>query len=174
MEFQGKETIINGIRERIKGSVCFVLADYQGMNVASLQKLRTQMKKRGLEFTVLKNTLVKKAAGEFGLAEALTPFLKGMTAITWSREDPSAPTKMIKEYQREDAKLKIKCGVLEGRVLSGRDVESLASLPDKQQVKAMLLGCLEAPARTFLSLLQAPARNFAGVMDACKRAKEGA
>jgi len=173
MEFQDKETIVNGIKERIKGSVCFVLADYQGMNVASMQKLRAQMRKKGLELQVLKNTFIRKAASEFGFAGELTPFLKGMTAITWSREDPSAPSKVIKEYQREDAKLKIKCGVLEGRVLSGMDVESLTTLPDKQQLKAILLGCLEAPARTFLSLLQAPARDFAGVMDAYRRKQEG-
>jgi large subunit ribosomal protein L10 len=96
-----------------------------------------------------------------------------MTGIAWSFEEPSAAARLLKDVSRENDKLKIKAGVLDGEVLSARAVEEqLATLPSKDEMRARFLATLMAPAQRFVMLLNAPAREFVGVL-AAKQRKDG-
>jgi large subunit ribosomal protein L10 len=160
MDLQHKQEIVSSLREKFKSSTCAIVADYHGMNVTSLQKLRQEIRRQGLELQVVKNTLLVKAAKDFQFASDLLPYLRGMTAVAWGREDPGAPARIIRDFQREDERLKVKCGLLEGKVLNPGEVALLASLPTKDQIKASLLALLTTPPQRFLALLQAPLSNF--------------
>ena len=99
--------------------------------------------------------------------------LRGMTAVAWSFEDPSAAARAVQEFRKGNEKLKIKAGLLEGTVLEPEAVETqLATLPGKDEARAMLLATLLAPAQHFVMLLNAPARNFVGVLAARQRELE--
>jgi len=97
-----------------------------------------------------------------------------MTAVAWSFEEPSAAARVLKEYRKENEKLKIKAGLLDGQVLDSSAVENqLASLPSKDEARAMLLATMLAPAQNFVMLLAAPGREFVGVLAAKQRKDEG-
>jgi large subunit ribosomal protein L10 len=172
MELQQKQEIVSILRDRFKKSSCVIMTDFQGMNVAALQKLRHEIKSKGFEIMVVKNTLLGKAAADLPFAADIKPYLKGMTAVTWSADDPSAPVKIFKEFQKEDTRLKIKCGILDGKVLKSEEVEILATMPSKTQAKAMFLGLLVSPAQQLLAQLQAPLANFLYLLEGYRKKKE--
>src|SRR6202021_3698580 len=124
----------------------------------------------GVEYKVVKNTLVKHAIKSTGYSGKLDKALVGMTGIAWSYEDPSAAAKIVKAYRKEDEKLQIKAGLIEGAVLDAKGVEDqLATMPGKDELRAMLLATLQAPLQQFVALLQAPAQNFVYVLAAKKQ-----
>lgn len=97
-----------------------------------------------------------------------------MTGVAWSFEEPSAAARVLRDFRKENEKLKIKGGVLEGQVLSPKAVEDqLATLPNKDEARAMLLATFMAPAQTFVRLLTVPAQSMAGVLAAKQRKEEG-
>ncbi|MBX3128853.1 MAG: 50S ribosomal protein L10 [Polyangiaceae bacterium] len=150
-----------------------VFVDFSGMTVEEVSKLRDQFRSKGVLYRVVKNTLVKKAVGDASWAPQLSEALRGMTGIAWSFEEPSAAARVVRDFRKENEKLKIKAGLLDGTVLDSRAVESqLASLPSKDEARAMLLATMMAPAQTFVRLLNAPAQNFVGVL-AAKQRKDG-
>lgn len=173
MEPQKKQEIVSALKDKLNSYSCAIVADYHGMDVASLQKLRREISRTGLELQVVKNTLLTKAAAEFDYSEALLPYLKGMTAVAWSHEDPSAPARVMRDFSKENNKLKIKCGILDGKVLNPDEVTSLAALPGKEQIMAGFLALLTAPAQQFLSLMQAPLTNLLSLLQNYKEKKEG-
>ncbi len=171
MNAQQKRDTVTRLKEKFKANPCAIITEFQGMDVTSMQKLRREVRSRGLEFSVVKNTLLIKAMADFDFAEGLKPYITGMTAVAWSPEDPSAPAKVIKDYQKADARLRIKCGLLEGKVLDAGEVHALANLPPKDQILAGLLSLFETPARQFLSLMQAPLTNFLGLLENYRKEK---
>jgi large subunit ribosomal protein L10 len=168
-----KAEAIKEIRERFSRMTSAVFVDFTGMTVEEVSKLRTNFRDKGVEYKVVKNTLVRQALGAESWIETLRPALRGMTGVAWSFEEPSAAARVVKEFRRENEKLVIKAGVLEGQVLDGKAVETqLASLPSKDEARAMLLATMMAPAQHFVRLLNAPAQNLVGVL-AAKQRKEG-
>ena len=147
-------------------------------NSAANTELRARFRAKGIDYRVVKNTLVEKALEGTPLAtdEKFLGFLKGPTAIAWSYEDPSSAAKIIKEFRKENEpneKLTVKCGVLENQFMPGANVETvLATLPGKNEVRAMLLAQLNAPAQKLLMQLMAPGQNLAFALDARKRQLE--
>jgi large subunit ribosomal protein L10 len=116
---------------------------------------------------------VEKALSAVANVGKLGDALRGMTGIAWSFEEPSAAARLLKDAGRENEKLKIKAGVLDGEVLSARAVEEqLATLPSKDEMRARFLATLMAPAQRFVMLLNAPARELVGVL-AAKQRKDG-
>jgi large subunit ribosomal protein L10 len=163
-----KAEAIETIKARFSRMTSAVFIDFAGMSVEEVTKLREVFRSKGVEYKVVKNTLVKKALGDS--AKGLGVVLKGMTGVAWSYEEPSAAARVCKEFKRENEKLKIKAGLLEGQVLDGKAVENqLATLPSKDEARAMLLATLNAPAQRMVMLLNAPARNFVGVLAAKER-----
>jgi large subunit ribosomal protein L10 len=169
-----KAEAIQDIRQRFERMTSAVFVDFQGMSVQEVTKLRDVFRAKGIEYRVVKNTLVKQAVGDQSWVSSLAPVLKGMTGVAWSFEEPSAAARVVKEFRRENEKLKIKAGLLEGQVLDARAVEDqLALLPSKDEARAMLLAQMIAPAQRFVMLLNAPARELVGVLDAKRRKDEG-
>jgi len=175
MQRSEKVEAIDQLRDRFSRMTSAVFVDYQGMTVAEVGALRETFRAKGIEYRVVKNTLVRQALKEEPWVSNLSEALSGMTAIAWSFEEPSAAARVVKEYRKGNEKLRIKAGVLEGQVLDAKAVENqLAALPSKDEARAMLLATMMAPAQTFVRLLNAPAQNMAGVLAAKQRKEEGA
>lgn len=166
------------IRDKFEKATTAVFLDFRGVNVEQLTNLRTEFRKAGVEYRVVKNTLVKIALKGTAFENSdIAAQLKGQTGIAWSFEDPSAAAKVIKTFRSaNDAnqKLNIKCGVVDAKVMPGSQVESvLATMPGKNELRAQLLATLQAPAQNLVRLLQAPGQNLAYLLDAHRRKQEG-
>src|SRR5690606_40377703 len=143
------------------------------MSVEEVGKLRDSFRQKGVKYKVVKNTLVKKALANQAWAANLSGALQGMTGVAWSFEEPSAAARIAKEFAKDNEKLVIKAGVLDGQVLDAKAVENqLASLPSKDEARAQLLATFMAPAQSFVRLLNAPAQNMVLLLNA-KQRKEG-
>jgi large subunit ribosomal protein L10 len=166
------------VKEKFDKAISAVLVDFRGVDVETITDLRTRFRAAGVEYKVVKNNVVRKAlAGtDLGGNEDLAAQLKGMTAIAWTYEDPSSAAKIIRDFRKEGPeaeKLVVKCGVLEGEVLAADRVEGeLASLPGKDEIRAMLLAQMMAPASSLVRQLNAPGQNLALVLDAFRRKQE--
>lgn len=155
-----------------KGSAA-VFLDYSGMTVAEVSALRSQFRASGVTYKVLKNSLVRRALGDAAYVAKLKPVLKGMTAVAFSGEEPGAAARVVKEFVKSNEKLKVKAGLLDGQVLDAKTVENqLATLPGKNEARAMLLATFMAPAQRFVMLLNTPAGNFVRLLEA-KKAQGG-
>ena len=175
MDRATKETQIGEIKARFDKMTAAVFLDYKGMRVDQVTKLRAEFRKAGVEYKVVKNTLVKHALKDAPYKEQLGDVLVGMTGIAWSYEDPSAAAKVVKAFKKDPAgeKLQIKAGLIEGAIIDAKRVEEqLATMPGKNELRAMLLATLQAPLQNFVVLLAAPAQNFAYLLAAKER--EGA
>lgn len=169
-----KEAAVENIRQGFSEMSSTVFLDYGGLTVEQITSLRDKFRARGVKYTVFKNTLIKKALADATYIEKLSATaLKGMTGVAWSYEEPSAAARVVKDFVKENEKLTIKAGLMDGQVLDAKAVENqLATLPSKDEARASLLAQLIAPAQTFVRLLNAPAQNFALVLEA-KRNKDG-
>lgn len=173
-----KEAQVKLVRDNFSKSVAAVLLDFRGVSVEMITELRARFRAAGIEYRVVKNTLVQKAIAGTDLEnnQELAQHLKGPTGIAWSYEDPSAAAKVVKKFRKEHEdheKLTVKCGILETTILGSDRVETeLASLPGKDEVRAMLLAQLLAPAQSLVRQLAAPGQNFAYLLDARKRQLE--
>jgi large subunit ribosomal protein L10 len=166
-----KAEAIQEIRSRFDRMSSAVFLDFTGMTVEEVSKLRDVFRAKGIEYKVVKNKLVQKALADHAWSKNLNDVLKGMTGVAWSYEEPSAAARVVKDFVKDNEKLKVKAGLLEGQVLDSKAVENqLATLPSKDEARAMLLATMMAPAQRFVMLLNAPARNFVGVLAAKERA----
>ena len=173
MDRAQKTEQVKDIRSRFDRMTSAVFLDFTGMTVEEVTKLRDIFRAKGVEYKVVKNTLVEKALADEKYVAKLIPALKGMTGIAWSFEEPSMAARLVKDISRENDKLKVKAGLLEGEVLSPKAVEEqLATLPSKDEMRARFLATLNAPAQHFVMLLNAPARELVGVL-AAKQRKDG-
>ena len=176
---EGKSAVITTVKGRFDKMTSAVFLDYKGLTVEQATKLRASFRKAGVEYKVVKNTLVKQALKDTPYGKKLDDVLVGMTGIAWCYEDPSAAAKVVKEFKKTGGeageKLKVKGGVIEGEILSAARVENeLATMPGKDELRAMLLATLQAPLQQFVALLQAPTQNFVYVLAAKERqASEG-
>jgi large subunit ribosomal protein L10 len=160
-----KTITIGEVKARFDKMTACVLVDYKGMTVESATTLRTQFRKAGVEYKVVKNTLVKQAIKGKPYSDVLSKSLTGMTGIAWSYEDPSTGAKVLKAFKSSSGaageKLVVKAGILDNEHLDGKRVENeLATLPGKDELRAKLLATFQAPLQQFVALLQAPAQNF--------------
>jgi large subunit ribosomal protein L10 len=170
MERAQKEEAIKDIRARFDKMSSAVFLDFTGMTVEEVSKLRDKFREKGIDYKVLKNKLVEKALADQPWVSGLKPVLRGMTGVAWSFEEPSAAARIVKDFVKENEKLKVKAGLLEGQVLDAKQVENqLATLPNKDEARAMLLATMIAAPQRFVMLLNAPARNFVGVLAAKER-----
>src|SRR3954466_1748318 len=160
MERSSKAVAIDDIKGRFDKMTSAVFLDFKGMTVEEVSKLRVEFRKSGVEYRVVKNTLVKQAVAGKPWSKLLTDTLKGMTGVAWSYEDPSAAAKVVKAFRKEagDAgeKLQVKAGLIDGSVLDGKAVENqLATMPGKDELRSSLLATFQAPLQQFVALLQA-------------------
>jgi large subunit ribosomal protein L10 len=148
-----KVLLVKEIADRLNRSKSAIVADYRGLNVEEVTELRKQLRQAGVEFQVLKNTMTRRAAEQVNLTD-LNTYLTGPTAIAFGYDDPVAPAKILNEFAKKHKALELKGGVVEGRVVDAKGVESLASLPSREGLLSMLLSVLQAPLRNLAYSLQ--------------------
>ncbi len=151
-----KQQQVAEVSEKLRASACTVVADYRGLNVSQVTELRKQLREAGVEFSVLKNTLTRRATAATELTE-LDEHLTGPTAIAFSNEDAVAPAKILVEFAKKNEALKVKAGVLEGQVVDATQIKALADLPSREGLLSMLLSVLQAPVRNFALAVKAVA-----------------
>jgi large subunit ribosomal protein L10 len=162
-----KQRVVTELTDRIQSTETLIVADYRGLTMPQIDDLRTELLKHGARFTVVKNTLTRRAAEAAG-AEALLALLEGPTAIAFLEADgdPVAVAKAIGAAARETRVLEVRGGVLEGRPITAADIESLAKLPPLDQLRGQVLGGITAPLYAVVGLFAAPLQNLVGLIDA--------
>ena len=150
-----KEQYVAELTEKINSSVAGVLVDYKGINVADDTKLRRELREAGVEYSVVKNTMLRFAVKNVGFEE-LVPHLEGTTALAVSKEDPIAAAKILNKYaEGSKGKFSIKAGFMEGQVLDQAGVEQIAKLPGKTELLCMLCSALSGNIRGLAVALNA-------------------
>lgn len=151
---QSKQQAVQEIAAKIAESSSTVVADYRGLNVAQVTELRKQLREAGIDFQVLKNSLVRRATEGTDYA-ALNEVLTGPTAVAFSKADAVAPAKILNDFAKKNDALKLKGGIVEGKVVSMEEVKALAELPSREGLLSMLLSVLQAPVRNFALAVKA-------------------
>jgi len=166
-----KKAIVIELSDSMKNATTGVLVDYRGITVEADTKLRVELRKAGVDYHVVKNTLMRRAIQGIGL-EALEPVLNGTTALAISA-DAVAPAKILSEYAKKSGdKFKIKAGFVEGRVISTAEVQALADLPPKEMLIAQIMAGLNAPVSGVANALNANIRGLAAVLNAVAEQKQ--
>lgn len=167
-----KKQIVAELVEKLQNSVTGVVVDYKGISVADDTKLRKELREAGVDYAVVKNTLLRLATAQTGL-EGLDPVLEGTTALAVSNSDYTAAARILSEYASKNDNFKIKAGFVEGDVLDAQGVDALAKLPSREVLIAQTLGGLNAPITGFVGVLNANLRNLVYALNAIAE-KQGA
>ena len=165
-----KQEIVSGLVEKFKEAKSYVLADYRGISVEQDTELRNALRKAGVEYRVIKNTLSRLAFKEIGV-EGLDEYLVGPTAFAMSTTDVVAPAKVMAEFAKKYEKLEIKAGVVEGKAIDAKGVAALADLPSKEVLVARVLGSLNAPITGFVNVLNGNLRGLVCALNAIHEKK---
>jgi large subunit ribosomal protein L10 len=162
-----KERIVAELAERLRQTPTLFVADYRGLSVTEIDDLRTKLIEHGARFTVVKNTLTKRAAEEAG-ADALLALLEGPTAIAFIEADGDmvAVAKALTDSARTTRILAIRGGILDGSPIGEEDVRNLATLPPLDVLRGQVIGAIAAPLMTVVGLISAPVRDLIGLIDA--------
>ncbi|WP_405154064.1 50S ribosomal protein L10 [Paenibacillus sp. FSL K6-0108] len=153
---QAKQESVDAVTAKLRESATSVVVDYRGLNVAQVTELRKQLREAGIEFQVLKNSLLRRAAAAAELTE-LNEVLTGPSAIAFSVDDVVAPAKILNDFAKKNDALELKGAVVEGRVIGVQEVKALAELPSREGLLSMLLSVLQAPVRNFALAVKAVA-----------------
>jgi large subunit ribosomal protein L10 len=164
---EDKELVVADLTERLRTAETLIVADYRGLTMTDIDALRGRLLEQGARFQVVKNTLTRRAAEAAG-AEALLALLEGPIAIAFLEAggDPVAVAKTLADAARETRVLAIRGGVLEGRPMSGEEVESLAKLPPADVLRGQVLGAIIGPLQSLIGLVSAPLQDLHGLIDA--------
>jgi large subunit ribosomal protein L10 len=164
---EDKEQVVTELTERLRSTDTLLVADYRGLTMTQIDSLRTRLLESGARFTVVKNTLTRRAAEAAG-ADALLALLEGPTAIAFLEADgdPVAAAKALADTARETRVLAIRGGIMEGRTVSAEEIETLATLPPVDVLRGQVLGAIVAPLSALLALVTAPLQSLHGLIDA--------
>jgi large subunit ribosomal protein L10 len=165
-----KVAAIEELKERIQDSQVVVMTRYVGINVEQVTRLRKGLREKGIRLKVYKNTLAKRALDELGLSGA-SAFMDGPTAWAFSKDAAAAP-KLLKDFAKEVDKVAMLGGVLSGKVVTAKQLESLADLPSQEVLIGQVVGTIAAPLRNFMGVVSALPRNLVNVLDQIKKQKE--
>ena len=154
-----KQAVVAALVENLKAANSGVLVDYKGITVAEDTALRKELRENGVEYAVVKNTLLRRALDDVNLGE-LDGVLNGTTSLAVSKDDPIAPMRIVNKYAKQMGdRFNIKAGFMDGKVLPLEDVLALAELPSKEALLAQLLGMLLMPITQLAAVTQAIAEK---------------
>jgi large subunit ribosomal protein L10 len=171
MKRTDKEQLVVELKEQIEGAKALYYTDFTGLNVKRMTELRRRLRKAGVQYVVIKNTLALRAVNESGLVGSK---LKGPTGLVVAK-DPVGAAKVLTEFAKEnDAKPTVKGGLLEGSSIDAAQVKRLAALPSREQMLAELGAGLQSPLGAFLGAMNGLLMTFAGALTALKTQREGA
>lgn len=172
MKKEEKSKIIEEISEKISKSKGLVLADFTRMTVAEVNELRRELKSAGVDYKVVKNTLLKIAMQNVGGYDGLFKYLEGPTAVAFGYDDPITPVRLIKKIKGKIEKPSVKAIFIEGQVYDGSKLDELANLPSKSDIIAGIIGSVIAPASGIVWALNAVLSELVLVIDAIAKKLE--
>jgi large subunit ribosomal protein L10 len=166
-----KEQLVSELAQKLRGASALYFTDFTGLNVKRMTDLRRRLRKSGVEYVVIKNTLALRAVNESGL---VSERLRGPTGLVLAR-DPVTAAKLLSDFAKEnDAKPTVKGGLLDGRALDSAQVKQLATMPSREQMLAELGAGLQSPMAAFVGALNGLLYMFAGALEALRTQREGA
>jgi large subunit ribosomal protein L10 len=168
LNLEDKKALVAEVAEVAAKAQSVVAAEYRGLTVTQMTELRSKARKSGVYMRVVKNTLARKALAGTSF-EAVGPKLKGPLVLAFSKDDPGAAARVVKDFAKANDKLVATLVSLGGQVLSAKDLDAVANLPTREQALSMLLGTLKAPSQKLVSTLAAVpsklVRTLAAVRD---------
>jgi large subunit ribosomal protein L10 len=164
---EDKEQVVATLTDRLKAAETVLVADYRGLTMPQIDALRTRLLESGARFSVVKNTLTRRAAEAAG-SDALLALLEGPSAIAFieTEGDMVAAAKALADAARETRVLAIRGGVMSGRTMTAEEVENLATLPPLEVLRGQVLAAIIAPLSSLIGLVSAPLQNLYGLLDA--------
>ena len=166
-----KQPIVQAIADDVNGAAGLVLVDYRGLTVAEDTELRKQLREAGIIYKVCKNTMMKRAF-EGTAFEGLNPYLEGPSAIAISKDDATAPARIICNFAKTADKLEVKAGVVEGKVYDEAGVKALSTIPSREELLSKLLGSIQSPIANFARVIKQIAENGGAVAENAEAAVE--
>ncbi|MEZ4598412.1 MAG: 50S ribosomal protein L10 [Syntrophotaleaceae bacterium] len=170
MKKESKEKVIAEVSDLLSSAKATFLADYRGLDVEKTNQLRGELRAVGVDYRVVKNTLMRLAA-KGTEAECLDKLLAGPTAVAFAQNDPAASAKVLSEFAKNNKNFELKGGALGGKLLSVDEVQALADLPSREVLLAKLLGSINAPVSNFVGVLAAVPRSLVQVLAAIQDQK---
>jgi large subunit ribosomal protein L10 len=172
LTLEEKKAVVAEVSEKISGAQAAMLAEYRGLTVEQMTKLRRKAYDQKVFLRVVKNTLARRAVEGTGF-ECLKDQMTGPLAFAASA-DPVAVAKILSEFAKDNDKLKIKAGAMGGKLISVAEIQALAKLPGREQLLAMLMGTMQAPVQKFVQTLNEVPTKFVRALAAVRDAKEQA
>jgi large subunit ribosomal protein L10 len=171
MKKSEKEQLVSELAQKLRGASALYFTDFTGLNVKRMTDLRRRLRKSGVEYVVIKNTLALRAVNESGL---VSERLKGPTGLVLARDAVTA-ARLLSDFAKEnDAKPTVKGGLLDGRTLDSAQVKQLATMPSRDQMLAELGAGLQSPRAAFVGALNGLLYLFAGALEALRIQRDGA
>ncbi len=171
MNIEQKKQVVADLHEKLKKSKVVIVTDYKGLDVQTINTLRRKLRDASVEYQVAKNSLIKRAASDTGVS-AIDEYFKGPSALAISYEDPVAPAKVLSEFAKDNKKLEIRAGVMDGNVLTQDDIKALSSLPSREILLAQLLSAMNAVPTGLVRALSDIPRRMLTVLTAINDQKE--
>jgi len=169
---EAKQAKVEELARRIRGAHALYLTDFTGLDVKSLTDLRARLRRAGIDYVVVKNTLARRALAGLDLPD-IGAFFQGPTGLVIGRDDAVTAAKLLDEFARDhDNRPAVKVGIVERRTVAPAEVARLAKLPPRGQLLAELAGALQAPLATLAWTLQAPLVELAGLLEALRARRE--
>jgi large subunit ribosomal protein L10 len=173
LKLEQKQQIADDLRDRFSKSAIIVVTDYKGLDVAAMNDLRRKLRAEDVEYQVVKNTLLVRASEDNDVA-LIKDYFKGPSAIALSYDDPVAPAKVLSQFAKDNTKLEIKIGVMNGQVLDANAINALAKLPSREVLLGQFLSTLNAVPTSFVRTIAEVPRSFVSVLAAIRDQKEAA
>ena len=167
-----KEAFVAEFQERLGRSEAIFLTDFTGLNVQAMTSLRSQLKKSGGEYLVVKNRLVRRALAETELPD-ISGFLEGPTGVVFGDDDVAAAAKTVTDFARENEDRPVfKVGVLDATVLDAAQIDRVANLPPREELLSQVAGVLSAPMSALAGAMSGKLQEMAGLVDALREERE--
>jgi large subunit ribosomal protein L10 len=165
-----KQAVVDDVTERLSRARAVVLTDFRGLKVEQMTQLRQELREKGLEYVVVKNTLLRLAAAGTE-AEALLEGLEGPNGLALGYDEPVDLAKVLMDFAKDNPKLEVKKGFLEGKVITAEQVQALAKLPGREVLLAQLLGTMNAVPRGMVTVMAGVVRSMLNVLKAIEEQK---
>lgn len=171
MDKKQKQESVSQIKALVENSTAIYLVDYAGINVEDINLLRREFLKENITYKVFKNTLLKRVFKEIGGFDSFEPLLIGMTGIAFCEDNFIAPAKIIKKYSKDNNKFNFKGSYIESQFYGADQLDTLASMPTKDEVMASIVGSIAAPASGIVGAINAVMRDIVGLVDEISKKK---
>jgi large subunit ribosomal protein L10 len=173
LDIEEKKRIASELHEKFKKTVVVIVTDYKGLDVTTMNQLRRKLRDAQVEYQVAKNSLLARASQDTQVSLIKDSF-KGPSAVAFSYHDPVAPAKVLTEFAKQNEKLEIRMGVINGKAIDLSAIKALASLPAREQMLALVLCAMNAVPTALVRALNDVPRRLLNVLNAIKDQKAAA